>query len=88
MYNPLGGWTIGRVWEDPNDPDASKANFPEGTVAVKPLFVEVREKSAKMRWFKNIKRQPFDGGNVSLDYSLQLRDGIKEWCDAENCDQR
>jgi hypothetical protein len=37
----------------------------------------------KMRWFKNIKRKPFDAGQVSLDYSLQLYDGIKNWFDAE-----
>jgi hypothetical protein len=44
--------------------------------------------TAKMRWFKNIKRKPFDTGNLSLDYSLQLRDGLEEWCDATNCNQR
>ena len=33
-----GGYTIGRVWADPNHPDASKAAFPEGTVAFKLLF--------------------------------------------------
>jgi len=44
MYNPLGGYTIGRVWEDPDQPDPSKAIFPEGSVAVKLLFVEVPEK--------------------------------------------
>jgi len=43
MYNPLGGWAIGRVWADHDNPDASKAIFPEGTVAVKLLFVEVPE---------------------------------------------
>jgi hypothetical protein len=36
----------------------------------------------KMRWFKNIKRQPFDAGQASLDYSLQLHDGIENFCDA------
>jgi hypothetical protein len=44
MYNAAGGWTIGRVWADANEPDASRAVFPEGTVAVKLLFVEVPEK--------------------------------------------
>lgn len=43
MYNPLGGWAIGRVWADRDDPDPSKAIFPEGSVAVKLLFVEVPE---------------------------------------------
>lgn len=44
--------------------------------------------SHKMRWFRNIKRQPFDAGNLSLDYSLQLYEGIKAFCDSEGCDSR
>jgi hypothetical protein len=32
-----------------------------------------------MRWFKNIKRKPFDVCQISLDYSLQLRDGIESF---------
>jgi len=38
LYNAAGGYAIGRVWADPNHPDASKAVFPEGTVAFKLLF--------------------------------------------------
>jgi len=38
LYNAGGGYTIGRVWADPKHPDASKAAFPEGTVAFKLLF--------------------------------------------------
>jgi hypothetical protein len=41
-----------------------------------------------MRWFRNIKRQPFDATSLSLDYSLQLQDGIEAWCAAENCNNR
>lgn len=40
LYNAAGGYTIGRVWADPNHPDASKAVFPEGTVAFKLLFTQ------------------------------------------------
>ena len=44
----------------------------------------------KMRWFKNIKRQPFDTGQESLDYSLQLHDGIENFCAANTsaCNSR
>jgi hypothetical protein len=42
----------------------------------------------KMRWFRNIQRQPFDTGNTSLDYSLQLHDGIANFCDSEGCNDR
>lgn len=38
LYNAPGGYTIGRVWADPDHPDPSKAVFPEGTVAFKLLF--------------------------------------------------
>jgi hypothetical protein len=40
LYNPLGGYTIGRVWKDHSNPDASKAIFPEGAVACKLLFTQ------------------------------------------------
>src|SRR5687768_8430397 len=38
MYNPIGGYVIGQVWANPNQPDPSKARFPNGTVALKLLF--------------------------------------------------
>jgi hypothetical protein len=38
MYNPAGGFVIGQVWKDHQNPDPSKALFPVGTVAVKLLF--------------------------------------------------
>ena len=38
LYNAGGGYAIGRVWADPNHPDATRAVFPEGTVAFKLLF--------------------------------------------------
>lgn len=38
MYNPAGGHIVGQVWRDPENPDPSAAQFPDGTVAVKLLF--------------------------------------------------
>jgi hypothetical protein len=40
LYNALGGYVIGRVWENPDCPDATKARFKHGTVAIKLLFTE------------------------------------------------
>jgi hypothetical protein len=40
FYNPAGGFTIGQVWQDRDNPDPSKAQFPEGTVSIKLLFTE------------------------------------------------
>jgi hypothetical protein len=41
FYNEFGGHTIGQVWKDHNNPDVSKASFPNGTVVFKLLFVDV-----------------------------------------------
>jgi hypothetical protein len=38
MYNHVGGYIVGKVWQDPDSPDPSAARFPDGTVAVKLLF--------------------------------------------------
>lgn len=38
LYNPVGGYIVGKVWEDHDNPDAAAARFPNGTVAVKLLF--------------------------------------------------
>jgi hypothetical protein len=38
MYNPRGGYTLGRVWRNRDAPDPRQAAFPEGTVAFKLLF--------------------------------------------------
>ena len=38
LYNPRGGYTIGQVWKDHENPDAGKAIFSEGSVACKLIF--------------------------------------------------
>ena len=38
MYNPRGGFVVGQVWQNRDNPDPTKAEFPEGTVAFKLLF--------------------------------------------------
>jgi hypothetical protein len=40
MYNAPGGYVVGRVWRNPEKPDASQGRFPDGTVSVKLLFTE------------------------------------------------
>jgi hypothetical protein len=38
---------------------------------------------ARMRWFRNVRAgRPFDSGERSLDYSLQLQEGIKRFRDS------
>jgi hypothetical protein len=44
VYNEFGGFTIGRVWQDHNDPEpnvAANEGFPFGTVACKLIFVSM-----------------------------------------------
>ena len=38
FYNERGGFTLGEVWRDPANPNASAARFPIGTVGFKLLF--------------------------------------------------
>jgi hypothetical protein len=38
FYNPAGGYVIGQVWKDPDNPDPAAARFPDGTVGFKLLF--------------------------------------------------
>jgi hypothetical protein len=40
FYNPPGGFTIGQVWQDADDPQVSAARFPVGTVSAKLLFTQ------------------------------------------------
>jgi hypothetical protein len=58
FYNQQGGWAIGRMWADPNNPNVNafkKEGFPEGTVVGKVLFTtapvaEVPFLTAPLEW--------------------------------------
>jgi hypothetical protein len=41
FFNEFGGYTIGQVWRDHNNPDIRKAAFPNGTVICKILFIDI-----------------------------------------------
>jgi uncharacterized protein YraI len=38
LYNPAAGYIVGQVWKDHENPDATAARFPDGSVGVKLLF--------------------------------------------------
>jgi len=40
LYNPLGGYTIGKVWANQFEPNVAAARFPVGTVVAKVLFTQ------------------------------------------------
>ncbi|WP_146456251.1 hypothetical protein [Rubripirellula tenax] len=61
FYNALGGYTIGQVWNDPDNPDATNALFPVGTVTAKLLFTaatvdEVPFLENAFEWEANVKK--------------------------------
>jgi hypothetical protein len=59
FLNAPGGYVMGQVWANPNDPDPLKALFPEGTVAAKLLFTAAPVEQAPylngtLEWDANI----------------------------------
>lgn len=46
FYNALGGYTIGRVWQDRSQPNSKGAIFPVGTVTAKLLFTDATKAEA------------------------------------------
>jgi hypothetical protein len=71
MYNPRGGYVLGQVWKNPNDPDPRKAKFPEGTVAFKLLFTaatvaQVPYLKNSLEWQADINRSRGTGRRPTL----------------------
>jgi hypothetical protein len=71
MYNPRGGYIVGRVWKNHVAPDPTKANFPEGTVAFKLLFTgapvsQVPYLAGSLEWQADINRATGTGARPTL----------------------
>ncbi|MGH7453533.1 MAG: hypothetical protein ACRENG_19445, partial [bacterium] len=81
LYNPRGGYTIGKVWMPPNAPKEKEAKFLEGTVAVKLLFTtatvaEVPFLQGAKEWQADINRDPNNLGTLRLlQIDIAVRDG-------------
>jgi hypothetical protein len=61
FYNARGGFVLGQVWCNPNNPSLSAVTFAEGTVAAKLLFTaapitQVPFLNGTVQWKANIKR--------------------------------
>ncbi|MBC7966181.1 MAG: hypothetical protein H7Z17_09675 [Fuerstia sp.] len=59
FYNPPGGYTVGQVWSNANEPNPSSATFPYGTVGMKLLFTTATVEEApflegSLEWTANI----------------------------------
>ena len=82
MYNPRGGYVLGQVWKNPDAPDATKAKFPEGSVAFKLLFTtapvsQVPYLANSLEWRADINRSSNTGPRPTvrlLQIDVAVRD--------------
>lgn len=85
FYNEPGGYTIGQVWCNPNEPDPKKANFPAGTVMFRLVFTtadtaEVPYLLNSMRWMAYVDAAtsaPFGKKGLEDVNLLQVDIGVK-----------
>jgi len=71
MYNPAGGYVLGRVWANRDAPDPTNARFPVGTVAFKLIFTiatvaEVPLLKNDLEWQADINRATDAGPRPTL----------------------
>lgn len=71
LYNPRGGYAVGRVWRDPDSPDPAAARFPAGSVGFKLLFTEapvtqVPYLAGSVEWQADIHRATDAGARPTL----------------------
>jgi len=72
LYNAPGGYIIGQVWADTNNPNPKTANFPEGTVSIKLLFTQAS--AAQVPYLANSKEwQAYIYDSVNIPTNPQAR---------------
>ena len=72
IYNAAGGFVIGQVWHDTNNPDVTKAKFPFGTVCGKLLFTEADTISEPY-----LKGSPIWMANIHVNVNEKTKKTIK-----------
>ncbi len=85
IYNAAGGYVVGQVWKDPQHPDPTLSNFPEGTVCGKLLFTDADTISVPYlkdapKWMANIHtsvNEKFKKHVVSM-YLLQFDIAVRD----------
>lgn len=84
-YNEPGGYTIGQVWKDPENPNEDLSDFPEGTVCFKLLLTETPLEEApylenSLTWTANIfvpaneKKKRFDKTVRLVQLDIAIKD--------------
>jgi hypothetical protein len=71
VYNPRGGYTLGRVWRNSNSPDPAMARFPNGSLSVKLIFTQapvtqVPYLAGSVEWQADINRASGAGARPTL----------------------
>lgn len=79
FYNPPGGFTLGAVWENAEDPDPSRAAFPHGSVGLKLLFTTATVEQApflegSLEWTANV--YPLTGSNPCAPSAAASRENL------------
>jgi hypothetical protein len=82
FYNARGGFTIGQVWKNPNQPDPRLSSFPSHTVSCKLLFTTAPVSQApflqdSLEWQGDINRASGTGARPTLRL-LQLDVAVKD----------
>jgi hypothetical protein len=83
VYNAPGGYVIGRVWRDPENPDPAAARFPDGTVVVKLLFTtatveQVPYLQNAFEWQAHLNRRDGPGRSIETARLLQIDVGVRD----------
>jgi len=83
FFNDFGGYTIGRVWADPDKPNLHDIKFPHGSVIFKLLFVDIPPREVPslknpVRWqgyitenFASTKRRVADLTLIQMDVMVR-----------------
>lgn len=71
MYNPAGGYTLGQVWKDPENPNVTNVRFPEGSVSFKLLFTD-----APTSEVKHLEGAPEVEANIYTESASPMPEGM------------
>jgi hypothetical protein len=82
FYNSIGAFAIGRIWNDPNNPNPAAGQVPEGTVVAKVLFTAARPQdfsgadpvAGAPTWRANIFNRQLASGKEILSVRLMQMD--------------
>jgi hypothetical protein len=83
LYNAPAGFTLGKVWANPNSPDPSLAHFPDGAMAFKLLFTQapvsqVPYLANDFQWLADINQISKGGGPPEMLNLLQIDVAVRD----------